>query len=465
MLLSQQRPISHVTFGGPICHRKSANVRIVHIGAQRKLVRRKSVGCRSLNVPRKGQEDPGGTGSPDLSVNAASEKFGRLEKYVTDLAKDAATGSTRNDWMQVADCWVLLPPRGQKPQSLMFFTGGAIVGAAPQYTYRLLIERLASRGNAVIAVPFRTGLNHKHIADEVSDKFDKCLAELGSRPDTAVLPKLPLYGIGHSLGAVVQLLTSMTNTSQRAGNALLSFNNEPFASMRSGMMLSLPFFGQAGVEVRPLMSQLGASPARPELMARENLRRNGPKRVEDIVDILDELEPIFVGLAKGKLEFVPSPDETSEKLRTTYGVQQNLIIHFDEDMIDKTESFRLKGLLEENRGTARHLRFNGLPGGHLRPVSLIVNTLPPAIRPLAGVLVALVEALLGRVSQSAEDLGVVKAAETIRKLVETIKQGVDGSAVAVKDKQLLANDVADWIKTVPSPAREHSNDLVMSRRS
>lgn len=50
---------------------------------------------------------------------------------------------------QVESCWVLQPPRGQVSRSVVLFTGGAFAGAAPQLTYRLLIECLAKRGMTV----------------------------------------------------------------------------------------------------------------------------------------------------------------------------------------------------------------------------------------------------------------------------------------------------------------------------
>lgn len=55
-------------------------------------------------------------------------------------------------------------------------------------------------------MPFSTGFDHTRIADEVNYKFQQCLAELTLRPDTAMLPQLPLYGLGHSLGALLQVV-------------------------------------------------------------------------------------------------------------------------------------------------------------------------------------------------------------------------------------------------------------------
>lgn len=38
---------------------------------------------------------------------------------------------------------------------------------------------------------------------------------------------LPVYGVGHSLGALIHLLISSRYAVQRAGNVFMSFNNKP----------------------------------------------------------------------------------------------------------------------------------------------------------------------------------------------------------------------------------------------
>jgi dipeptidyl aminopeptidase/acylaminoacyl peptidase len=55
------------------------------------------------------------------------------------------------DWQEVSGNWVLIPP---KPTAIVHFLGGAFVAAAPQLTYRWLLEALASQGYAVVATPF-----------------------------------------------------------------------------------------------------------------------------------------------------------------------------------------------------------------------------------------------------------------------------------------------------------------------
>lgn len=61
---------------------------------------------------------------------------------------------------------------------MVHFLGGAFVGAAPQLSYRSLIEALASRGVVVITTPFATSFDQLRVADEVQYKFDRCYKAL-----------------------------------------------------------------------------------------------------------------------------------------------------------------------------------------------------------------------------------------------------------------------------------------------
>ena len=86
----------------------------------------------------------GGDRAALLPANTASTGFGSLERVLADNAADKSGG--RKDWQEVEGCWVLGPPPGTgPPQAVAMFCGGAFAGAAPQLTYRLLIECLTNR--------------------------------------------------------------------------------------------------------------------------------------------------------------------------------------------------------------------------------------------------------------------------------------------------------------------------------
>lgn len=179
------------------------------------------------------------------------------------------------DWKEISDNWVLIP---QHPKGIVHFLGGAFVAAAPQVTYRWLLEQIAARGYAVVATPFVNTLDHAAIADSVLRSFESALTELQAK---GLLHKryLPIYGLGHSMGCKLHLLIGSLFTVERAGNILISFNN--YAA-------------------------------------------------RDAIPLVQQFNPAFA------IEFTPSPVETSTLVRSRYNVRRNLIVKFTNDTIDQS---------------------------------------------------------------------------------------------------------------------------------
>lgn len=206
------------------------------------------------------------------------------------------------DWQEISDNWVLIP---QHPKGIIHFLGGAFVAAAPQVTYRWLLEQLADRGYAVVATPFVNTLDHAAIAKSVLQSFESAIAQLQAK---GILRRryLPIYGMGHSMGCKLHLLIGSLFDVERAGNILISFNN--YAARDA-----IPF-----VQVNPAFS----------------------------------------------IEFTPSPLETSTLVRSRYNVRRNLLIKFTNDTID--QSAALTHLLQDRFAdmvTARTLN-----GTHTTPL-------------------------------------------------------------------------------------------------
>lgn len=201
---------------------------------------------------------------PSARSGATSQNplFSSIEQAIQRTFNSQQPGQ-RNDWREVEGAYVLFPPSGRAPQAVVHFLGGAFVGAAPQISYRLFLEALSNRDvlvrrlallNAhpqhsiwsinstyfyhnvckspccrlhlsipqpahtshcipprlptrppchcqVIATPFGTNFDHLRTADECQFKFDRALRALG-----AEFTLLPVYGVGHSMGAVIQML-------------------------------------------------------------------------------------------------------------------------------------------------------------------------------------------------------------------------------------------------------------------
>ncbi|KAK3265941.1 hypothetical protein CYMTET_25417 [Cymbomonas tetramitiformis] len=66
----------------------------------------------------------------------------------------------------------------------------------------------------VVATPFKSSLDLMRIADEAQFKYDACTRVLGRE-----IEGLPLYGVGHSLGALIHLIIGSRYATNRTGKA------------------------------------------------------------------------------------------------------------------------------------------------------------------------------------------------------------------------------------------------------
>lgn len=214
------------------------------------------------------------------------------------------------DWQEISGSWVLIPSR---PTGIVHFLGGAFIAAAPQLTYRWLLEQLGRQGYAVIATPFVNTLDHGAIARDVLNRFETTLDRL--KVTTALGKRyLPIYGLGHSMGCKLHLLIGSLFSVERAGNILISFNNYP-------VKRAIPFIEQL--------------------------------RINQTFDV----------------EFIPSPRQTNELIARQYQIRRNLLIRFRNDEIDQT--ITLTPVLEKRFPDMVAERL--LPGNHLTPLGQDVN--------------------------------------------------------------------------------------------
>ena len=182
------------------------------------------------------------------------------------------------DWREVSGNWILAP---SQPRAIVHFLGGAFVAAAPNLTYRWLLENLAREGYVIVATPFVNTFDHQAIAKEVLITFEQGLHYLRTRVFTGY-PYLPIYGMGHSMGCKVHLLINSLWEVERSGNIFMSFNNYP-------------------------------------------ARRSIP-----LLEQVIQFTPAF------NVEFTPSPEETLALVKQVYPVPRNLLVKFHSDTIDQT---------------------------------------------------------------------------------------------------------------------------------
>ncbi|KAJ7517075.1 hypothetical protein O6H91_21G010100 [Diphasiastrum complanatum] len=165
-------------------------------------------------------------------------------------------------YVQINECLVYPPPsRRKKPKAVLQFLGGAFIGAAPEITYSLFIELLAKDGFLVVAVPYNVTFDHAAAVEEIHQKFNTCLDSLleDGVPSAGISPSalsgLPVISVGHSNGALMQVLIGSICKLGKLpkANVIISFNNKPATD-------AVPFFDQTGPTLSQISTLLETSP-------------------------------------------------------------------------------------------------------------------------------------------------------------------------------------------------------------
>ena len=346
------------------------------------------------------------------------------------------------DWMSLNNCQVLFPSSSAAlPQSIVHFTGGFLLGTASPVAYNDLFQQLSQSGHVIVATPIPPlDSNHGQVAAEIAKNFNECyyssllpmLGPLGS--------KVPVVGLSHSLGGKLTALLSSNRQNrrkspQRAGNIFMAFNNYGFRQ-------SLSLSAQGAAQANPGVSEW-ASKAGPGIRAvGEAFQALGVKASGGGGSALDALGGLFdslgagagagaggtgggggvggtggsmssfvdaarryiskeeldaaaeaageaaraaAGAAKAALdfEFTPSPAETWDAILSGYGVDNNVLLQFEEDTIDESVALQER-LLRRGGCTVRLLR---LPGDHLAPCGgdkVVLRAVGACVSRLAG---------------------------------------------------------------------------------
>lgn len=146
----------------------------------------------------------------------------------------------------------------------------------------------------VIATPFATSLDHLRIADEAQFKFDRCVRALSGEN----VARLPVYGVGHSLGSLVHLLICSRYAVMRQGNFLMSFNNRPATDV---IPFLSPFIAPGARVLGPILSQLASSPLRGSAEAAMDMMRGlSPSLVRQLTPMVEQLAPVLLDVSQGR---------------------------------------------------------------------------------------------------------------------------------------------------------------------
>ena len=227
------------------------------------------------------------------------------------------------------------------------------MAAAPQVTYRLLLEYLADRGYVIVATPFMSSFDHGEIAKAALNSFEQVIARLHHTRQLS--PRyLPVYGLGHSMGCKLHLLIASLFEVERAGNIFLAYNNFPAKR-------SIPLLEQVTESLSDPLEKMRQ--AARQVIADRKLRDNIPDSVkQNIKKGLQQID--FDAINPNKIEFVPSPEETLDLIATDYPIRRNLLVKFRDDDIDQT--LALRALLTDKFGDL--VSFRPLNGNHTTPI-------------------------------------------------------------------------------------------------
>lgn len=326
-------------------------------------------------------------------------------------------------YRRLDSCLVIPPPKGKKPKAIIKFLGGAFIGAVPEVTYSYLLGLLANEGYLIISVPYNVTFDHSQAAKEVYERFHSCLNSIltSGLPNDDVSPSelvdLPLYSVGHSNGALLQVLSGSYFTDKiPKANAIISYNNRPATE-------AVPYFEQLGPLMSQLMPVVEASPVssmakgaadawRVLLDTAEAMTPDyDPETRVSLNKFVDQLPLVFNQVAQGISEFKPTPSENRECCKNSYNVRKTLLVKFNFDAIDETD------LLEE---TLRP-RVEAI-GGTLDKISLNGNHITPCIQEP--------KLQVGDVYTPAD----------------AIAQGL--KTLSLNDTKILATTISDWFTSI-----------------
>jgi len=311
----------------------------------------------------------------------AIELRSRLQKVELATLDDGRGGGGGNRWLDVDGVKVLLPPTGL-PKAVVHFIGGAVLGLYPHVAYDALLARVAEGAQvAVVAPPYELALEHDDLAQESAAQFERTMAQLRQR-FAGLFPSgaeaLPVYGLGHSLGAKLQLLLQLQALAEPGPTAAAAEGAGGEDRRRAGFYLISFNNFSAGDNVR-LLEQY----ARELLQRRRGSGGAGGAPMDRAAEALLGAMPMLARVAEGAaaqagLEFTPSAEETlaraEARLPSTSMPTRMRLVSFSDDSLDQAPALAslLRRAAEDGNSRLSNSEAE-LEGDHLTPVYLRVQ--------------------------------------------------------------------------------------------
>eukprot|EP00977_Amphora_coffeiformis_P019633 scaffold7349_cov173-Amphora_coffeaeformis.AAC.114 len=313
----------------------------------------------------------------DIYANGESD-------YLADDKLDWETCST-----DAGTAHILLPPPSvDRPTIVLHFVGGTFFGSSPSIWYRRILEEIVQNTQAAViatSIPvtlWQSPLQHVRLSRQIERQFQTAWREVLLDEYGEELTKVPVCGLGHSLGS--RLLTVLATLSEADPATTEKRPKWKPPNYSSYILVSFTNYG-AGAGI-PGIYQLNRASRRLEREAQEEKQRKKTRRRDDFYDddfddedwseILDDLQTIFQEQAgkvrrvltpdSKELEFFPSPEQLWKALTfdRRYKIPETLAVQFDDDEID--QSAKLVTVLKGDS----NFRFARLRGTHLTPVAI-----------------------------------------------------------------------------------------------
>ncbi|XP_061368084.1 uncharacterized protein LOC133311085 isoform X2 [Gastrolobium bilobum] len=282
-------------------------------------------------------------------------------KMVSDVyvGRDTSIRINSKIYTKLDSCLVIPPtPNRAKPRAIIKFLGGAFIGAVPEVTYGYLIELLAKEGFLVVVVPYNVTFDHTQAAKQVYERFHTCLDTIltsglpQANLSPAQLGDLPLFSVGHSNGALLQLLTG-------------SLFSEKIPKLGPAVRQMMPVV--EGSPVYSMARNASGDAWKMMLDAVGSIIQESEQEVlNSLTKFVDQLPLVMNEVTQGVSEFKPTPSENRDCFKSSYNVQHTLLVKFNFDTIDETD------ILEETlrprvESLGRTLEKVQLSGNHITP--------------------------------------------------------------------------------------------------
>ena len=380
------------------------------------------------------------------NINSKMEKKTTINNKLLPFFDVESIGATGR-WISKGGNFLLLPVDSdgneiKQPTGVIHFLGGALVGAAPHLTYRYLLESLSAAGFIIVATPYRLNLDYLKSCDEILAKFDCVAVELAGE-----YGPLPVIGIGHSCGALLQtLITSLFPDAPRAINVLISFNNRP-------VDFAIPAFDELVVPVSEQV--MGESDRSKRFRNTLGSLRSAIDNAVDVfadsqlapaffgaeivplfrqaVEIVDQLPPVLRSIAEGAREFSPTPSDTKEVCRRMYRARRTLLVKFDNDSLDESED--IEKVLKEANTIMRmkrpmvemEVQLTTMVGQHITPLTQNILLDAPKNVPLIQPIVDFNDGLISPIRTQVRS----NFLQTVNQVRDVILEFLDSSFVRV----------------------------------